>query len=148
MICPNLCSMQNYFRPTNIWLLDLIPVRVEYGNNSLLIATAQTDKIIMGEWFAQVLTPSLSSLLTIMVVLTTFFFSRYLIIGQWIGRSRFMLFLGSLDWNVECKLVTVVEDDQKVPFSIATTPRYRGGCYSFPWIAPLYPWSVPHNAEC
>ena len=33
------------------------------------------------------------------------------------------------------KLVTVVEDDQKAPFSIAT----RGRRYSFPWIAPLYP---------
>ena len=33
----------------------------------------------------------------------------------------------------------VVEDNQKAPFSIASTPRYRGGRYSFPWIAPLYP---------
>ena len=32
--------------------------------------------------------------------------------------------------------------------SIVTTPRCRVGCYSFPWIAPLYPWSVPYNAEC
>ena len=38
--------------------------------------------------------------------------------------------------------------DPKSPFSIATTPRCRGGCYSFPWIAPLYPWSIPYNAEC
>ena len=37
------------------------------------------------------------------------------------------------------KLATVVEGDQKSPFSIATTPRCRGGRYSFPWIAPLYP---------
>ena len=37
------------------------------------------------------------------------------------------------------KLATVVEGDQKAPFSIATTPRCRGGLYSFPWIAPLYP---------
>ena len=37
------------------------------------------------------------------------------------------------------KLATVVEGDPKAPFSIATTPRCRGGCYSFPWIAPLYP---------
>ena len=36
-------------------------------------------------------------------------------------------------------LATVVEGNQKAPFSIATTPRYRGGCYTFPWIAPLYP---------
>ena len=37
------------------------------------------------------------------------------------------------------KLATVVEGDPKALFSIATTPRCRGGCYSFPWIAPLYP---------
>ena len=37
------------------------------------------------------------------------------------------------------KLATVVEGDQKAPFSIATKPRCRGRCYSFPWIAPLYP---------
>ena len=36
------------------------------------------------------------------------------------------------------ELATVVEGDQKAPFSIATT-RCRGGCYSFLWIAPLYP---------
>ena len=33
-------------------------------------------------------------------------------------------------------------------FSIATTPRCRGGHYSFPWIVPLYLWSIPYNAEC
>ena len=37
------------------------------------------------------------------------------------------------------KLATLVEVDPKAPFSIATTPRYRGGRYSFPWIVPLYP---------
>ena len=37
------------------------------------------------------------------------------------------------------KLVTVVEGDKKVPFSIATTPRCRRGRYSFSWIASLYP---------
>ena len=45
------------------------------------------------------------------------------------------------------KLATVVEGDPKAPFSIATTPSCRGGHYSFPWIAPLYPWYVPYNAE-
>ena len=39
---------------------------------------------------------------------------------------------------VKVKLATVVEGDQKAPFSIATIQRRRGGCYSFPWIAPLY----------
>ena len=37
------------------------------------------------------------------------------------------------------KLVTVVKGDPKAPFSIATIPRCRGGGYSIPWIAPLYP---------
>ena len=43
---------------------------------------------------------------------------------------------------------TVVEGDQKAPFTIATTPRCRGRRYTFPWIAPLYHWYVPYNAEC
>ena len=30
------------------------------------------------------------------------------------------------------KLATVVEGDPKAPFSIATTPKLRGGRYSFP----------------
>ena len=30
------------------------------------------------------------------------------------------------------KLATLVESDLKAPFSIATTPRCRGGHYSFP----------------
>ena len=36
------------------------------------------------------------------------------------------------------KLGTVVNGDPKAPFSIATTPRCRGGCDSLRWIAPLY----------
>ena len=39
------------------------------------------------------------------------------------------------------KFVTKVDGDPKAPFSIATTPRCRGGRYSFPWIVPLYPRS-------
>ena len=46
------------------------------------------------------------------------------------------------------KLATIVEGNQKAPFSTATTPRCRGGRYSFPWIAPLYPWYIPCIAEC
>ena len=46
------------------------------------------------------------------------------------------------------KLATVVESDQKAPFSIASTPRCGGGRYSFPWIAPLYSSYVPYIAEC
>ena len=36
-------------------------------------------------------------------------------------------------------LATIVEDEQKGPFSITTKSRYRGGRYSIPCIAPLYP---------
>ena len=32
--------------------------------------------------------------------------------------------------------------------SIAITPRRKEGCYSIPWIAPFYPWSLPYNGEC
>ena len=46
------------------------------------------------------------------------------------------------------KLATVVEGDQKAPFSMATTLRCRGGRFSFPWISPLYSWYVPYIAEC
>ena len=45
-------------------------------------------------------------------------------------------------------MAIVVEGDQKAPISIATTPRCRGGRYSFPWIASLYPRYVPYIAEC
>ena len=38
--------------------------------------------------------------------------------------------------------------DPKALFSIAITLRCRGGRYSFPWIVPIYPWSLPYNAEC
>ena len=36
----------------------------------------------------------------------------------------------------------------QAPFSIATSPRCKGGHYSFPWIAPLYPRYIPYIAEC
>ena len=35
-------------------------------------------------------------------------------------------------YSGKVKLATVVEGNQKAPFSIATTPRCRGGRYSFP----------------
>ena len=58
------------------------------------------------------------------------------------------------DRNTRChiikkvNLVIFVEGDPKAPFSIATTPRCRGGLYSVSRIAPLYPWSSLYNAEC
>ena len=45
-------------------------------------------------------------------------------------------------------MATVVKGNLKAPFLIATTPKCREMRYSFPWIAPLYPWYVPYNAEC
>ena len=50
-------------------------------------------------------------------------------------------------YPVFVKLVTLVEGDPKAPFSIATTPKCWGGRYSFPWIAPLYPWYLPYKAR-
>ena len=66
------------------------------------------------------------------------------------------LYLLDAEWNFkqfslvssQVKSSTVVEGDQMAPFSIATTLRCRGGCYSFPRIAPLYSWYVPYIAEC
>ena len=54
----------------------------------------------------------------------------------------------STNISSKVKLATVVEGDLEAPFSIATTPRCRGGRYFIPWIDSLYPWSVPYNAEC
>ena len=34
--------------------------------------------------------------------------------------------------QAKISLPTVVPDDPKAPFSIATTPRFRGECLSFP----------------
>ena len=45
------------------------------------------------------------------------------------------------------KLATVVEVDKKAT-AIATTLSCMGGCYYFPWIAPLYHRYVPYIAEC
>ena len=54
---------------------------------------------------------------------------------------------GRSTMNLKEKLVTLVEGDPKAPFSTATTLRCREGCYSIPWIAPLYPWFISYNAE-
>ena len=60
----------------------------------------------------------------------------------WISHSANLLV------SSKVKLATIVEGNPKAPFSIATTSRCRGGRYSIPRIAPLYPWTVPYNAEC
>ena len=60
--------------------------------------------------------------------------------SKWGGGYFLLLFT-----FIVVKLATVVESDQKAPFSIATTPGCRGGRYSFLLI---YPWYVPYIAEC
>ena len=45
-------------------------------------------------------------------------------------------------------MATVVEGNHNAPFSIATTLRCRGGYYSFPLIALLYPQYLRYIAEC
>ena len=47
---------------------------------------------------------------------------------------------------IEYFQMTLVEGDPKALFSIATTPRCRGGHNSISWMAPLYPWSLSYNA--
>ena len=58
------------------------------------------------------------------------------------------MWLTVLSLSPSTLLATVVEGDQKAPFSIATTPRCRVEGYSFSWIAPLYLRYVPYIAEC
>ena len=71
-----------------------------------------------------------------------------------IPKNFLLLILWDRFWFVhipfgsKVKLATLVEGNQKAPFSIATTLMCRGGCDSFPWIAPLYPWYVAYIAEC
>ena len=59
-------------------------------------------------------------------------FLDFLAVTIWQKRKSHVVLLL---WN---KLPTVVGGDPKAPFSIATTPRCRGGHYSLPWIGPLY----------
>ena len=55
---------------------------------------------------------------------------------EWRERVKEIRANGTPWWYIHKskKMATVIEGDQKAPFSIATTPRCRGGCYSFPWI--------------
>ena len=51
----------------------------------------------------------------------------------------------SLSLSLRLNNVKLVENDPKAPFSIATTPRFKGRRYSIPWIFLLYPWFLPYN---
>ena len=60
-------------------------------------------------------------------------------ISRTLSRNLSISFIASGRFSGLHKSATVVEGDDKVPFSIATTSRCREGRYTFPRIAPLYP---------
>ena len=53
----------------------------------------------------------------------------------------------NLYYSKKIKLATIVEGDPKAPFSIATTPWYRGECYSIPGIATLDSYLIMLSAK-
>ena len=62
--------------------------------------------------------------------------------------STFCLSLSISLWiSIKVKSTTMVKGETKAPFSIATTPRCREGCYSIPWIALLILDWYLYNAE-
>ena len=63
-------------------------------------------------------------------------FSSYIVSFLYTFMNSFSSFETQFNLNKsKVKLATVVKGDQKAPFS----PGCRGGHYSFPWMAPLYP---------
>ena len=66
---------------------------------------------------------------------------------KWRERVRDIRASGTKWWS-KVKLATLVKNDLKAPFSLATASRYRGGRYSFSSITQFYPWSILYNAEC
>ena len=61
----------------------------------------------------------------------------------WRERVREIRAGGAAWWWWKVELATSVEGDQKAPFLIATTPKYKWRSYSIPSIAPHYYWSLP-----
>ena len=61
--------------------------------------------------------------------------------------NYYRLFNAKSIFIVISKVDDIVEGDPKASFSMASTPRCWGGRYSIPWITPIYPWSIPYNAE-
>ena len=58
---------------------------------------------------------------------------------KWQEKVRVLLAISTTWWYKLVKLATIVEDDPKAPFPLATRLRCSGGHSSFPWIAPLLP---------
>ena len=52
--------------------------------------------------------------------------------------QRDMMVMMMIYIYTKVNLASIVEDDQKAPFSLATTPRCRGGHFFFLWIFPLF----------
>ena len=53
-------------------------------------------------------------------------------IQLYVRLSASPIYTANYQYNSKVKLATIVEGNPKAPFSIATTPRCRGGRYSFP----------------
>ena len=67
---------------------------------------------------------------------------------DWYMNKKWQKKKTSSDCEVSKKLATLVEGDQKAPFSITATPMFREGMLLLPLIAPLYCRSLPYNTEC
>ena len=78
----------------------------------------------------------------------TFHMIKSLLIAVHAFVSRVSMSFSADEMLKKVNLATVVEGEPKALFSITTTPRCRGGCYTIPWIALLYPRYVPYDAEC
>ena len=87
-------------------------------------SSAKSDSVLVSGWYRLLLAYCLRY--------ETLFF--YLICG----RSKY----------IALELVLSRRWTENSFFTIAATPRCRGGRYSIPRIAPLYPWSSPYCAEC
>ena len=73
-------------------------------------------------------------------------------IHLWSGRPGFNPMMGKPQEIIwinfkKVKSATTVECNPKAPFSIVTTPRCKGGCYTIFWITQFYSWSLPYNGE-
>ena len=51
-------------------------------------------------------------------------------------------------WNNMVKFVFTVKGSQRLYFHELLHQGVEKDATSFPWIAPLYPWSLPYNTEC
>ena len=77
-------------------------------------------------------------------------YGTILFVAVGISSREFLYILHILekkDFAELSKLATIVEGEPKAPLSIATILNVWGRRYFFPWIAPLYPWTIPCSVE-